>query len=197
MKHFLMFFIFLSIIFVVSNSMATPKAPTEIAGFHLGGNVKEYPDAENDNFLNEVVVREWHGFRKVKLFYGTCAKPDEIIRISLKFENSSKQFFEKLMNEYKKRFGEPTKWKGDAFKILHVWKWVFLDENNRRVNLILQHNLRDQNETSGNLVKLSYPERIEEEHQCFVDQLETSKSRKEKEQPKQSKKIDWEYMIPR
>ena len=58
----------------------------------------------------------------------------------MKYEDSSKKFYKKLLREFKKKYGEPTEWGGDAFGILFKWKWVFPAENNQRVNLTLQHN---------------------------------------------------------
>lgn len=112
----------------------------------------------------------------------------------MKYEDSSKDFYETLLKKFKKKFGKPALWGGDAFGILSKWKWIFIDENNRRVNLILQHNLKNHNENIGNMVKLYYPEREKEERLCFIEQCEINKS---EEQARERKEMNWDYMIPR
>ena len=97
----------------------------------------------------------------------------------------------------KKRYGEPTEWNGDAFGILFKWKWKFRDNNERLINLTLQHNLKDERENIGNIVKLYYPEREEEERLCFNKQCELRKSAQEKEDLQKNRDMNWEHMIPK
>jgi hypothetical protein len=177
-----------------AGAVSAIEIPQEIAGFRLGEDITEYSDIEYSNYLKDVVVTDWHGFRKGIISYGICASPGEIVRISMKYEDSSKDFYDTLLKKYKKKFGKPAIWGGDAFGILSKWKWVFIDENNRTVNLILQHNLRNHNENIGNIVKLYYPEREKEERLCFIEQCEINKS---EEQALERKEINWDYMIPR
>ena len=176
---------------------AETLVPTEIGGFKLGEDITEYPDIEYANYLREVVINDWHGFRKGIIYYGTCAYPGTIVKIRLKYEDSSKGFYEKLLREYKKKFGKPTEWKGDAFGILYVWKWSFIDPDGRRVSLTLQHNKQDPNETIGNQVKMSFPEREEEERLCFIEYCEDTKTPEEKARIEERMKPDWDFMIPR
>lgn len=170
------------------------EIPQEIGGFRLGEDITEYSDIEYSNYLKDVVVTDWHGFRKGIISYGICASPGKIVKISMKYEDSSKDFYDTLLKKYKKKFGKPSIWGGDAFGILSKWKWVFIDENNRKVNLILQHNLKNHNENIGNIVKLNYPERENEERLCFIEQCEINKS---EEQALERKEMNWDYMIPR
>ena len=178
----------------IASAIETPK---EIAGFSLGADITDYADIEYSNYLKEVVITDWHGFRKGIISYGICAEPGKIVRISMKYEDSSKEFFDKLLKAFKKKFGNPPIWGGDAFGILSKWKWVFTDENNLRVNLILQHNLKNHNENIGNIVKIYYPEREKEERLCFIQQCEINKSSGQQEQLSERKKLKWEYMVPR
>ena len=134
------------------------EVPKERGGFRLGEDITKYLDIQYSNYLKEVVVTDWHGFRKGVISYGICASPGKIVRISMKYEDPSKPFYEEPLKRFKKRFGKPSIW-GDAFGILYKWKWVFYDEHNERVHLILQHNLQNHHENIGNLVKLYYPER--------------------------------------
>ena len=172
------------------------EAPSEVGGFKLGDDISEYLDFD-ENYLKEVVVNDWYGFRKGIIYYGTCAYPGQIVRIRMKYEDSSKTFYYELLKRFKQKYGKPDEWKGDAFGVLYVWKWQFFNSDNERVTLILQHNLQNHNETIGNQVKLSYSERLEEERLCFIEYCETSKSAEEQERIKQRMKPDWDHMIPR
>lgn len=172
-------------------------APKEIGGFKLGEDITDYPEIEASNFLREVVVNDLYGFRKGIISYGTCAYPGKIVKIQMKYENSSKAFYDELLKRYKKKYGKPTEWKGDAFGILYIWKWRFYDEEGRQVNLLLQHNLQNHNQNIGNQVKLSYPERLEEERFCFIEFCEENKTEEQRALIEERKKPDWDYMVPR
>jgi len=177
--------------------LAEKKVPREVGGFVLGSDVGDYPDAMNTNFLKEMVITDWHGFRKGVISYGICKYPNKIVRIELKYEDQSKEYFLKLLDEYKTQFGAPEEWKGDSFGILHIWKWFFKDSDNRAISLLLQHNLRNPNESIGNVVKLSYTDMIEEERECFNQMCEEKKSAEDKERLELLKKPDWQFLIPR
>lgn len=172
-------------------------APLEIGGIKLGDDITEYPDIESSNYLREVVINDWYGFRKGIISYGTCAYPGQIVKIQMKYENRTKKFYEELLSRYKAKYGKPTEWKGDAFGVLYVWKWRFVDKHDQRVNLILQHNLHNDDENIGNQVKLSYPERQEEERLCFLKFCEENKTEEQKALIKERRKPDWDYLIPR
>jgi len=178
-------------------SVAAHDTPTEIGGFKLGEFITDYPQIEYSDYLKEVVINDWHGFRKGIISYGTCAYPGQIVKIRMKYQNSSKDFYDELLKKLRSRYGKPDEWKGDSFGVLYVWKWRFVDKDNRRVNLILQHNLGDDNENIGNMVKLSFPEIEEEERFCVIDFFEKNKTAEEKEVIKQRMKPDWDYMLPR
>lgn len=171
--------------------------PHEIAGIELGSNIENYQYIEYSNYLKDVVIMDWHGFRKGIISYGTCHSPGNIVKIRMKYEDSSKRFFNILLKRFKKKFGAPNEWKGDSFGIKHIWKWSFKDKEGNRVSLLLQHNLQDQNETIGNQVKLSYPEMIESERLCFNRYCEEIRNTEEKKQKELLKKTGWEYFIPR
>ena len=189
--------VFLQLLLLLPLSGAAKEIPHEVGGFVLGSDVTEYPDIEYANALKDVVVYDWHGFDKGIISYGVCENPGEIVKIKLKYENSSKKFFKQLLKKYKKKFGKPTEWKGDSFGILHVWKWKFTDKNNKRVHLILQHNTKNPNENIGNVVKLFYPDSIVREQKCFAEQCAQNINNREKERQLERKKSGWEYLIPK
>lgn len=186
-----------SILLSISPAVASNAIPNQVGGFVLGSDVSEYPEAMNSNYLKEMVVTDWHGFRKGVISYGVCKYPDKIVKIDLKYEDQSKEYFLKLLAEYKKRFGAPDEWKGDSFGILHIWKWYFIDKDKKNVSLLLQHNLRNPNEAIGNVVKLSYPDLMEEERECFNQMCEEQKSEQDKTRLEEIKKPDWQFLVPR
>lgn len=196
MKHIISSAIFI-LFFIIASTCIAQKVPSEVGGFALGSDVNDYPDVMNTNFLKEMVVTDRHGFRKGVISYGICQYTDKILKIQLKYEDRSKEYFKKLLKRYKKEYGPPHEWKGDSFGILHVWKWHFVDEEKREVSLVLQHNLRNPNETIGNMVKLTYPTMIEDERVCFNQMCEEMKNDHDKQLLEDIKKPDWEYLIPR
>ena len=181
---------------IFPNQAFAENTPHEIAGIKLGTNVNGYPDIIRNNFLKDVVVTDWHGFRKGIISYGTCKHIDQILKIDMKYENKSKEFYQKLLTEFRKKFGEPDKWKGDSFGIMHKWKWNFIDKEQNQVSLALQHNDKDSDETIGNMVKLAYPEKIEEERRCFINMCQSMKGKTEAAKNDELKNSDWSHLVP-
>lgn len=178
-------------------NVAAEKAPHEIAGIALGTRVEEYPDIVQNNFLNEVVVTDWHGFRKGVISYGTCKHLDQILKIDMKYKDKSKKFFDELLERFRIKFGKPDSWSGDSFGVMHVWKWYFVDAERDRINLVLQYNGRDSNETIGNVVRLSYPDKIEEERLCFVEVCHNQKEKTDEKRREELSRSDWSHLVPR
>jgi hypothetical protein len=192
--------IFLILLFAVPPApafSADSKVPREVGGFVLGSKISDYPDVVHSNFLKEIVVTDHLGFRKGIVSYGVCKYAGQILKIELKYADSSKKYFQKLLDEFKKSYGPPAEWKGDSFGILHVWKWYFVDQDKKAVSLLLQHNLQDPNESVGNMVKLSYPDLIQEEQECFNQMCDEAKVKHGKNLREQKHQADWDYLIPR
>jgi len=168
----------------------------EVGGFVLGTDVTDYPDIEYSNFLKEVVIYDWHGFDKGIISYGICDSPGEIVKIKLKYKNPSKKYFKTLFERYKKKYGKPDEWKGDSFGILHVWKWKFTTKTGDKIHLILQHNTKNPNENTGNMVKLFRPGQILREQQCFNKQCSAGMNAVDKKKQKDRNESSWEYLIP-
>lgn len=176
---------------------AGDSVPHQVGGFTLGSDINDYPEVVDSNFLQETVVTDRYGFRKGIISTGVCKYPDQILKMRMKYDDSTKKFFQKLLKEYKKRFGAPHEWKGDSFGIVHIWKWHFTDSENRKVSLSLQHNLKNTNENIGNLIKLSYPELVEEERVCFNQMCEEKKNDQDVKKLEELKQPNWDYMIPK
>ena len=196
MRHFFAAAI-LGYLLTISTHLSAVEAPTEIGGFKLGEDIAEYSDIEYSDYLKQVVINDWYGFRKGIISYGTCARPGQIVTMRMKYADPTKGFYDELLKRFKKKFGKPTEWNGDAFGVIYSWKWRFIDKNNRRVSLTLQHNLQNDSQNIGNMVKLAYPELVEEERLCFIEFCEENKSSEEQEKIKERMQPDWDYMIPR
>ena len=128
------------------------------------------------------------GFKSGWIAYATCTAPGRIVRIKLKYKDSSKTFFENLLNQIKKKYGEPDIYRGDPFHIFIAWKWSFIDKDDNRISLTLQHNSRMPMKKWGNAVKLTMTNLIEEDQRCYklkaLDHREKLRQR------------DWKVMEP-
>jgi len=179
------------------------QVPYQVGGFTLGTNIADSKDRVKmetalpiryNTFLHEVEIKPREGFKSGLIAYGTCAKPGRIVRIKLKYADSSKQFYEALLKHFKKKFGEPIEYRGDSFQVVIAWKWSFVDKNYNRISLTLMHNSRDEEEKMGNAVKLTLHNFIEKERRCFEKKQPGSQ---EKYPQKTVRHPNWEVFIPR
>lgn len=173
---------------------AVPNAPHEIAGFRLGTSIDGYNLTAYRNFLKQVIIEDINGFRKGIISYGVCERPGEIVKLKLKYKDSSRGFYKKLLKRFTKKFGEPDEFKGDAFGIVIAWKWHFTDKNNNRISLLLQYNQKNPDESMGNTVKLTMPDRIEAERACFIKMCNLAKTAEN--QREKDRSPDWKHLIP-
>jgi hypothetical protein len=165
--------LFFSLLFVHNISIA--QTPTQIGGFTLNTDVeqvKNYLKPETTlpirfmEALQEVEIQRRPGFKSGYIAYGTCAAPGKIVRIKLKYKESSKDFYEELLEAYKDQFGKP-KWLGDPFHVISTWRWLFKDGENQ-VEMYLQHNLSNKEEKLGNSIKMTMVNLVEDEVDCFA-----------------------------
>lgn len=173
------------------------NVPHEVGGIVLGSKVESYPDIVQSNFMKEVVVTDWHGFRSGVISYGICQHEGQILKIDMKYSDRSREFYNTLLEKFREKFGPPDSWNGDSFGVMLIWKWQFVDSEKNKVSLALQHNGKNSNETIGNMVKLSFSEKIEEERLCFIDMCAQHKEKTEEKHREELKKTDWSYLIPR
>ena len=170
------------------SAAAAPTVPSSVGGFTLDRSIEEYPVGSPANYLTEVIVKDVPGFRKAYITYGTCNNPGRILRIKLKYEDKSFDLFKELLTRYREKFGAKPKFSGDQFGNVRAWNWSFTDEQGRRVKLQLQHNLRDDEESIGNQVKLSLPDLMDDERKCFNERHDPGEN--------SEKEVDWEHLIP-
>jgi hypothetical protein len=207
MHRSLFFSILVAIVFLLPNHLSADKAPRQIAGLVLGEQVAMFLDLvrmetatplRDRKYLREVRVRETDGYRSGTVSFGNCNKPGQIVRIKLKYEYSDKKFYNGLLAQFKKRFGEPDEWRGDPFHVIVAWKWSFTDKDNNKISLTLQHS-RDEDYKWGNSVKLTNNTLVEQERTCYQKKYPgKSDSQKNKSSAKKRKlkAKDYQRFIP-
>lgn len=167
------------------------SVPSAAGGFTLGSNIDQYGVSRYDNYLKEVIITDMQGFRKGFITFGTCRRPGAILRIKLKYENDTYPFYEQLLERYREAFGRRPRFDGDQFGNVKAWKWEFSNDQGNRVTLVLQHNLEDDDESMGNMVKLSLPDLMNEERACFNEA-----HRSPANEAAGSAEPDWSVLIP-
>jgi hypothetical protein len=206
MKNMLVFG--LALLLLSAPGVTRAEAPHQVGGFALGQNIEEYEDrvimdtalpvrySEN---MEEVEIKFTQGFKSGLITYGTCVKPGQIVKIKLKYADSSKEFHKNLIKQFKKRFGEPDEYRGDPFGIVKAWKWSFVDKQNQRISLNLQHNSRDAEEKMGNAVKITNTTLIEEDMLCYKrKQLNHRERLRQREWKAVNPELTgWDLFIPR
>ena len=178
---------------VVSGICLAADAPHQVAVFKLNSNIadaKDYvimetalPIRHMEN-IEEVETKPIDGIKSGLIAYATCAAPGHIVRIKLKYEDSSKDFFDKLLKRIEQKYGKPDEYRGDPFHIVISWKWSFTDKDNNRISLTVQYNSMDTEEKIGNAIKLTMTNLIEEDQRCYeikaLDQREKLRQREYK-----------------
>jgi len=173
-------------------SAAETKTPLSAGGFTLGTSIGGYDFIGHDNFIKEVIITDIKGFRKGFVTYGVCDRQGEILRIKLKYMDRDYSFFEKLLKQYKKKFGSSPKYVGDSFNHVKAWKWAFTNEEGERVTLVLQHNLTNEEESIGTMMKLNLPDRLIAERKCF----NKISSQPQGKGPEKLSEPDWDLFLP-
>ncbi len=182
--------------------------PQAIGPFALGQDMEDLASAVRmesvlplryQEYLNEVEIKPLAGYKSGLITYGLCAQPGTVVRIKLKYSDSSRDFYDALLKRVKQRFGQPTAYDGDPFHIVISWKWSFMDTSGRRITLHLAHNTRDVEEKFGNTVKLTLSSAIAQERACFLRQNPMVRKREaDRVIPlKNMSPEDWDRLVPR
>ncbi len=183
--------------FVVCGIGLAEDAPHQIGVFVLGKNISEFKDyaimetalpiryMEN---IEEVEIKALEGIKSGLIAYTTCTAPGKIVRIKLKYIDPSKKFYEELLKKINNKFGKPDEYRGDPFHIVLSWKWSFVDKNNERITMTLQHNSLDTEEKLGNSIKLTNRGLMAEDLKCYKE--------KALDQRQKLRYRDWKVMTP-
>lgn len=201
------FSIAVAILLLSPTYVSADKAPKQIAGLVLGEQISTFVDLvrmetvtplRDRKYLREARIREIDGYRSGTVSFGNCNKPGQIVRIKLKYEYSDKKFYNELLDQFKKKFGEPDEWRGDPFHVIIAWKWSFTDKDNNKISLILQHS-RDEDYKWGNSVKFTNNTLLEQEHICYQKKNPGKSGRKKDKSSSKRKKLkqeDYQRFIP-
>jgi len=203
-----MFFsILVALVLLFPNHASADKAPRKIAGLILGEQISMFVDLvqmetsivlRDRQYLREVDIREIDGYKSGTVDFGNCSKPGQIVRIKLKYEYEDKNFYDQLLEKFKKKFGEPDEWRGDPFHVIIAWKWSFRDEKGNSISLILQHS-RDEEYKWGNSIKLTNTTLIEQERLCYEKRDQEEGGSKESKSDTKRRKLsekDYQLFIP-
>lgn len=182
--------------------------PHQVGGFALEEDISRYKvklDMASDlpirhmECIRELEVMGIEGFKSGLIAYGTCDAPGKIVRIKLKYKEGGKKRYEQLLTRFKKQFGSPDEWRGDPFGVVLAWKWSFVDSQNNRISLILQHNTKDVEEKIGNSVKLTLTSQLEKEKACWKKKYpeETPSPKSSRPDGKKKKDVNWKQLVPR
>ena len=188
--------------------LSRAQVPHQVCGFVLGESIAAYKDKLNMDTaipirfmecIKDVEIKATEGIKTGLIGFGACTSKQPVVRIKIKYADSSKKFYEELLKRLKKRFGEPTEWRGDPFHIFMAWKWSFTDKDNNKITLNLSHNTMDLEEKRGNAVKLTMLNLIEDEQRCFKEKnpdfRKTEGRRRAQKQARGS--MDWDLLVPR
>ncbi len=202
-------FIFATIVFLwITGICFAGDTPHRVAVFKLNSNiadVKVYvimetalPIRHMEN-IEEVEIKPIEGLKSGLIAYATCTAPGHIVRIKLKYKDSSKKFYEKLLKRIKNKYGEPDEYRGDPFHILISWKWSFVDKDSNRISMTLQHNSMDTEEKMGNAIKLTMTSLIEEDQRCYkVKALDHRQKLRQREWKVMTPELTgWDLYVPR
>jgi hypothetical protein len=204
MNRCMFFSILVAIALLFPNHASADKAPLKIAGITLGEQIAMFVDLvqmetsivlRDRQYLREVNIREIDGYKSGTVDFGNCSKPGKIVRIKLKYEYEDKNFYDELLEKFKKKFGEPDEWRGDPFHVIIAWKWSFRDEKGNSISLILQHS-RDEEYKWGNSIKLTNTTLIEQERLCYEKKnKEEGVSEESKSDTKRRKLSEKDYQL--
>ena len=191
-------FIIINLIFLwIAGNAIAGDAPQQIAVFVLNENISKFEDyvimetalpIRHMENIEEVELKSIKGIKSGLIAYATCTDPGKIVRIKLKYNEASKDFYENLLKRIKQKFGEPDEYLGDPFHIVLSWKWSFVNKNNERITMTLQHNTLDTEEKRGNSIKLTNRSAISEDLKCYRV--------KELDQRQKLRHRDWQLMTP-
>ncbi|MFW5497809.1 MULTISPECIES: hypothetical protein [unclassified Maridesulfovibrio] len=160
----------------ISGALAAQNAPESVAGITIGNDVSTIRSLLEENsatcpwqeeYIKRIGLKDMEGYKGGYVVVGNCKRKDIILRMKLKYQDDSMEFFNKLYGKIEKRFGKPNDWRGNPFGTLKVWKWSLGDADGN-VSLILQHFSGDDDSiTKGNSIRLSRPSWITQEMECW------------------------------
>jgi hypothetical protein len=171
MKHLILF-----LLLALPGTIRAAEVPMSLAGITLGSDISsigDFCDSSTDipladeRHLSEMLLRPGFvpGVKNGSVAYANCSQKGRIVRIKLKFDDSSRVFYNDLRRRYEEVFGKPSEWRGDPLQTVISWKWSFSGDDGQRVSLELTHS-NDDDYKLGNFVKMTLRSLWEEEAAC-------------------------------
>ena len=152
--------------------------PDSLAGIKLGQTVEAQAGkllaAEGDRafhrpYLGVLPAPALKGYRSGYVDYGLCAAKGRVVRIKMNYSDDSLEFFNRILEALKKRYGEPKEWRGNAFGTLRTWKWSLKSKDVGPVSLILMHYVGDDGAfTDGNSIRIAATDLVRTEEACHT-----------------------------
>lgn len=186
-------------------ALADMKAPTGIAGFSIGADIAKYKTkvnmAEADKeffrpYLSQAPINPMPGYRSGYLSYGNCKNVGQVVRIKLSYEDDSLEFFNKVLEALKGKYGDPDEWRGNAFGTLRTWKWSMASESGDDISLILMYYQGDDGAyTTGNSIRINAYNRIVAEEECYKAKGGDNQAAKNKAESLEKVK-DFNWFLP-
>jgi hypothetical protein len=195
-----------AILVLIFSTTSFAEAPLQLGPFILGRDIGEFSDfvqmdtsipIRYQESIREVEIKPIKGFKSGLIAYGTCAVQNRVVRIKLKYSDNSKTFFKKLKKRIEKRFCMSDEYRGDPFHILIGWKWTFMDADNNRVTLLLQHNTRDEEEKLGNSIRLTMTNLFALDRDCHKNKASAEQTAGETSKPQVLEQTGWDLFVPR
>lgn len=190
------------ILALLTAAPAMAAGPMTLAGITLGDDIGRYSNIIREEtaipmrdaaFATEVNIRPdaFPGIRGGSLTYGNCARKGAVLRVKLKFEDRDMSLFNELLDLYKKQFGAPDSWQGDAFHNIVAWEWDF-GKGQEQTRLLLMYS-KIEDLRPGVSIKMTAQGHWDEEQRCYTESHEYM--RKHKHMTKES--FDIQDYIPR
>jgi len=153
--------------------------PATLAGIGLGDEAKQHHKRIRLNKPRPMEAAPWlqrlpvtgdKYFTGGYVLVGTCAAPGRVVRIKLRYRDTSVDFFRKLAGDMLGSYGDPAEYKGDFEGRTMGNKWSFTDSSTRPVSLILQHTEGEDPELgTGTTIKLTNWGLLEAERACYQE----------------------------
>ncbi len=188
----------------LATSVQAEVFPKSLGGIVLGEDISTVHDIchmhtaiplSQERHLMEVQLKSHFapGIRSGTVAYANCDQVGRIVRIKLKFDNDSREFFDDLLQRYRDRFGKPLEWRGDPFQTVMSWKWSFHDSQGNQVNLELTHS-KDDDYKTGNFVKMTLRSLWVREDAC--QDAKNAAASGGQDSPAPAHKLDYRLLIP-
>ncbi len=173
-----------------------------MAGLTLGENVQSLADRLeldgsmpmwNRPYVSRANILPVEGYESGYVTYGNCKRKGTILRFKLNYKDTSEDFFNKVKSAIQKRYGGHDEWRGNAFGTLKVWKWR-VDGSGKRPStsvIIMRYVGDDGDFTEGNSIRLSFPDWLKEERECWK-----ARQTHKEVPPLPAQRTGFEWMLP-